>query len=424
MINYFEPSVIIVDDVKDEINGIIDIYSSRNVGCKLFNPDLIDGDSMPDTPYVDVNLIFLDLFYSGKFDAEQSCNWVRTIIPEKSFYLIVFWTKDSSKANEVLDLLINNNRTPFNFFIESKSDYLTSDGVYNFLSLVTKIESNFTETPAIEEIMLWKKSIKFSINEVLGHLVKEPNNITEKLKKIILSHGGKSIVELNERQKRNILFDALDIVLTSNTKKNILDDVSELNKMNLYDLSSPVKTDPDKELNSWFHFKLQSEIESGHIIPGLICEFQDNNWKKLYSIQDDKDVAEYISRQTAANTKISNITLVLSRPCDIAQKKIGKNVKLLSGLKITNPVRKTNEKMEFQGGSSKLDSIKIYDHLYFTNEENDLTLLFDFRYSFSVPEDVFSTEFNGIKIFNKELLSEIQVEYSSYSSRLGTTNFI
>lgn len=424
MINYLEPNVIVVDDVRDEINGILDIYSSKNIGCKLFNPDLFEGDKMPDKPYADVSLIYLDLFYSGKFDAEQSCNWVRTIIPEKSFYVIVFWTKDDSKAKEVLELLIKHNSTPFLYFVESKSNYLKGVNDYDFSSLVSKIQTSCSDTPAIEEILLWKKSIKLSTNEVLGHLAKQPNNISEKLKKIIISHGGKSIVGFDEHQKRNILFDALDIVLTSNTKKNILEDVSELNKTQLYDLTTTVKTDPDKELNSWFHFKLQSKIKAGLIIPGLISEFNDNSWKTLYSIQDDKDVAEYISRQISKDTKVSNIALVLSRPCDIAQKKFGKNLKLLSGLKITNPVRKNNDKMEFQGGSSKLDSLKIYDHLHFGEDETDVTLMFDFRYSFSVPEEIFIKEFTNIKVFNKELLSEIQVEYSSYSSKLGITQIL
>lgn len=424
MINYLEPNVIVVDDVRDEINGILDIYSSKNIGCRLFNPDLIEGDTMPDKPYTDVSLIYLDLFYSEKFDAEQSCNWVSTIIPEKSFYVIVFWTKDPSKADEVLEHLIRHNRTPFLYFVESKSNYLQGAQNYNFSSLVNKIQTSCSNTPAIEEILLWKKSIKLSTNEVLGHLAKQPSNITEKLKKLIVSHGGKSIVGFDEHQKRNVLFDALDIVLTSNTKKNILEDVSELNKAELYDLTTPIKAEPDKELNSWFHFKLQSEIKEELIIPGLICEFQENNWKTLYSIQDDKDVAEYISKQVSEQTKVSNITLILSRPCDIAQKKFGKNLKLLSGLKIINPVRKNNEKKEFQAGASKLDSLKIYDHLFFSENEKDVTLMFDFRYSFSVPEDIFIKEFTNVKVFNKELLSEIQVEYSSYSSRLGITQIL
>jgi hypothetical protein len=142
MINYLEPNVIVVDDVKDEINGILEIYSTKNIGCKLYNPSLIDGDLMPNQPYNDVNIIYLDLFYTGKFDAEQSCNWIRNIVPEKSFYIIVFWTKDQSKASEVLELLIKHNRTPFLYFIESKSNYLQGANEYDFSSLINKIQTS------------------------------------------------------------------------------------------------------------------------------------------------------------------------------------------------------------------------------------------------------------------------------------------
>jgi hypothetical protein len=62
--------------------------------------------------------------------------------------------------------------------------------------------------------------------------------------------------------------------------------------------------------------------------------------------------------------------------------------------------------------------------LYFSAEEKDVTLLFDLRYNFSVPEEIFKREFTNIRIFNKEVLSEMQVEYSSYSSRLGITQVI
>ena len=68
--------------------------------------------------------------------------------------------------------------------------------------------------------------------------------------------------------------------------------------------------------------------------------------------------------------------------------------------------------------------MKKYEHLYFNDTDNDITILFDFRYSFSVPEKLFVEKFKNIKVFNKELLSEIQVEYSSYSSRLGITQII
>lgn len=199
-------------------------------------------------------------------------------------------------------------------------------------------------------------------------------------------------------------------------------EISDINVKDLYDLESVPSPIVDKELNSWFHFNLQKELEPNLIYPGIISEFKENEWKNMYSIHDDEIVMKYLSNQNGDDLIVSNIVLLLSRPCDISQNKYGKNLKLLSGLKISNPLR--NKKNKFLGKDTKPDSIKIFDHLFFSDTENDVALLFDLRYNFSVPENIFKSEFDNLKVFNKELLSEIQVEYSSYSSRLGITQVI
>lgn len=424
---YLEPSVVIIDDHREEIQDILEYYRESGVGCKLFNPDYVEGDDMPEIPFSDVNLVFLDLFYSGRFDAEQCANWVRSIIKDKSFYILILWTKDVSKAEQVLELLTIHNRTPFIQLIKSKTDYPIEgeDKKYNFSKLLEEIDAEIDATPALEEIQLWKKSVKSSTNEVIGNITKNQDAIVGKLKKIIIAHGGTSIkANTNNNKKRTILFDALDTVLISNTKMHLNTGISELNISSLYNLEGVPSPIIDKELNSWFHFKLQKELLPDLIYPGMISKFRDNDWKKMYSIHDDLNIMSFISRQKGDNLSIESIVLLLSRPCDIAQNKYGKNLKLLSGLKIVNPVRKNNARQDFQKGSSNIDSVKIFDHLYFSQEESDVTLLFDFRYNFSVPEDIFKSEFDNLRVFNKELLSEMQVEYSSYSSRLGITQVI
>lgn len=427
---YIEPNIVVVDDKKDEIKGIIDHYNELGLGCKYFNSDLYDGVEFPAKCYSDVMLLFLDLYYSeSPFDAELCANWVQSIIPQKSFYVLVLWTRDSSNAEEVKEELKKNNRTPFCCIIKSKIDYQNGEEErYNYRRLFEDINNELDNVPALEEIQIWKKCTKLSSNEIIGHLTKEsdPNKFNQKLKKIIISHGGTSIKTNNNFQhKRSILFDALDNILVSNTKKNtILEEISEVNKQNLYNLENFEDPGIDKELNSWFHFKLEKVLSPDLICPGLISEFLDNNWKRLYSIHDDNRIMEYMKFQIGETVRITSITLLISRPCDIAQNKYGKNLKLISGLKIVNPIRKDNPKKEFRKGLSEIDSIKIYDHLFFSEEEKDVALLFDFRYNFSVPSDIFITDFTNIKVFNKELLSEMQVEYSSYSSRLGITQVI
>lgn len=425
---FLEPTIVVVDDKRAEVEGIVRYYNEQGLGCKYFNSDLIEGDNYPLKNYADVNLLFLDLIYSDQqpFDAELCSSWVRSLIPEKSYYILILWTKDPSKAEEVLEQLKQHHRTPYLYLIESKTDYQNKEE-YQYQKLLESINQKLDSTPALEEIQIWKKSVKLSANEVLGNLTKnsDPEIFNNKLKKIIISHGGTSIKSSEDnKRKRLILFDALDCILISNTKKNIIEEeISAINTEKLYDLNNINEPIIDKELNSWFHFKLEKNL-ANLISPGIISEFKENDWKKMYSIHDDKIIMEYVSQQIGDNVKMSSIVLLLSRPCDIAQNKYGKNLKLLSGLKIINPVRKDNVKKEFKKGSSHVDSIKLYDHLYLSEKENDVTLLFDFRYNFSVPEEVFKTEFNNIKVFNKELLSEMQVEYSSYSSRLGITQVI
>lgn len=421
MINYLEPSIVIVDDVEEEYLGISNYYTKQGIGCKVFNPDLYDGDEYPEKPYSDLNLIFLDLFYSGKFDTERCVSWVRHLIKPKSFYILIMWTNDTSKGEEVSALLDEHNVNPFKTIIEAKSKYRNNKG-FDFTTLFGEIENQLNETPALEEILIWKKTVKYSSNEIIGHLTRNPEFITAKIQKIVICHGGTSILKSkDDNHKRNILFDALDTVLISNTRKNIPEKISELNATSVYGFDEQISTEPDKELNSWFHFKIENEIHQDLILPGLIAKNNHRFLKKLYSIQDDYKIENLLVKQRESDTIIDDIVMVISRPCDIAQKKYGKNIKLLSGLIVYKPVR---NKKGFALSGSSIDSLKIYDYLYFDPKNKDVAILFDYRYAFSIPESLFVNKFENMKIFNKELLSEIQVEYSSYSSRLGITQII
>lgn len=422
MINFLEPNVIVIDDQENEIIGIVNYYTKYGIGCKFFNSDLIEGDNFPSQHFSDTTIIFLDLYYSDNFDPEICASWIRHIMKPRSFYILVMWTKDGSKATQVSDILITYKVVPFLTIVKSKTSYKTDNG-YDFTELLDNLNNELAKTPSLEEILHWKKAIKYSSNEIIGNITRNPQNTVNKLKKIIISHGGTSIKESQDNNhKRSILFDALDTVLVSNTKKNLTGEINDLDAQSLYNLTDVADAEIDKELNSWFHFKLDSQISQELISPGLIAINNHGFFKRLYSIKDDSKIETLIKKQSETDREIVDIVLLISRPCDIAQKKYGKNLKLLSGIYIKTPLRKPNGKLDLV--NSPTDSMKIYDHLYLDENSEDITIIFDFRYSFSVPSELFIQRFENIKIFNKELLSEIQVEYSSYSSRLGITQII
>lgn len=433
----FEPRVAIIDDKFEEINGILEQYQNEGVGIKYFNSHLIDPDPKPTIHYSNLNLVFLDVHFTENtddYDPTHCAAWIDSLLPENSFYILVLWSKETDKKDEILVELKLIKKEPFLFFAEQKTDYQTKEG-WDFQKLNESINLKLAEYPELEELSNWKKNVAVSSNLVIGHLTSSisPDTLKKKLQKIILGHGGTSLVQnQNNDFKRETLFEALDSVLISNTKGLIpFNDISEINAGDLYQIPENVQADVDSKLNSWFHFKLhKSPLNQEIIKPGTICTFKNKLLKDYYNIQNDDYITKYLSHQIAkkniedSTTELIDICLLISRPCDVAQNKYGKNLKLISGVLIKNPDRKNNPKREFKKGSSNLISVKLYDHLQFSEEENDIALIFDYRYVFSVPEKMFIDKFENIKVFNKELLSEIQVEYSAYSSRLGITQII
>ncbi|WP_010664005.1 hypothetical protein [Marinilabilia salmonicolor] len=427
-----EPNIFFVDDKRNEVEEIVEIYRNQGYGVKFFNADLTFGDDVPrPNTYKDAILVFLDIYYTPDriLDEEKCSEWINGIVNQNSFFILVIWSQDTDEAGKVINKIMENNRFPFVTIIKQKSDYQDGENHWDFKKLHADIQYKLDERPELIELASWKRSIKEASNLIIGHLAKNenPDDFTKRLQKIILGHGGRSMISEKELTgKQEVLFDALDSVLISNSKNtrpNI--EIIKKNIDALYKIEEGLNSEIDSKLNSWFHFKFHPQpIDQSKITPGLISKILSEDVVKEYGLLDDKNVKEFLKVQIEnQQTKIEDICLLLTRPCDIAQNKFGKNLKLLSGVKISNPVRKDNARKEFKTGH-KYDSIKLYDHLCFAEEDNDVALLFDYRYSFSISKEKFINDFDKVNTFNKDLLSEIQVEYSAYSSRLGITQII
>ena len=148
--NYFEPNVVIVDDKRDEIQGIITYYQENGIGCKYYNADLSDGDDYPENKMSDVVFLFLDLFYSEHFDAELSISWVRSIIHPGAFYILILWTKDVSKKSIIEEQLEKMNLIPYCFIIQNKGDFVVSGSAkYDYTNLLMSIDKELKKISAI-----------------------------------------------------------------------------------------------------------------------------------------------------------------------------------------------------------------------------------------------------------------------------------
>jgi hypothetical protein len=128
----FGPQIAIVDDKKNEIQGILDYLDSQNIGCKYFNADITE-DNFPKFPLESVELIFLDLYYAKDFDPDRCAQWIDDIIPDKKLYELVVWSKDSHLTNALIDVLIQIGKPPRYHITKQKSNYNDEMGIQRLL---------------------------------------------------------------------------------------------------------------------------------------------------------------------------------------------------------------------------------------------------------------------------------------------------
>jgi hypothetical protein len=62
-------------------------------------------NKFPEKPIETVKLLFLDLYYKADFDPELSAQWVQSIIPPNTEYVLVIWSKDTHKKDALLEIL-------------------------------------------------------------------------------------------------------------------------------------------------------------------------------------------------------------------------------------------------------------------------------------------------------------------------------
>lgn len=431
MIN-FEPNVAVIDDKFEEVKGIVNHYHNLGIGCKFFDAHLITGDTKPEKTYSDISLVFLDIYFSSNFadyNPEFCTGWIQSLLPPKSFYILIIWTTDTEKGEEVLTLLKQSNHNPFFHLIEGKKNFV-SHGKYDFTKLIKKIDEKFKELPVLYELDIWKRNLKIACNKLIRGLTRDfsHDQFIEKLQRIIIGHAGTWIKSESEQLKREVLFEAFNQILNSNiTDFASCPEINENNISGLYgSIPDNLGQNIDRELNSWFYFKLDNNSPEKTICSGQIAKMNHRFLRKVYSIKDDDKLNTKLNLQNSQNgVSIEEVVVVLTRACDFAQNKFGKNIKLMSGLLLINPYRhssgKSKGKIHFNNSQNLPDSCLLFDHIYLSEEFSNVAIIFDFRYVFSLPKDIYLEKFSKIKVFNKELFSEIQVKYSSYSSRIGIT---
>ena len=147
--------------------------------------------------FSNVNLIYLDLYYKNDFDIDLCLGWIDSIIPKNSFYILVIWSKDTHHSDEIITALEEIEKKPFTTFSETKNEeYKNEDNSFKWQNSNKKLMLNLKIFQKQKSLSIWKKSILNSSNIVIGHLSRniDVNALRKKLQKIIIGHGGTSLL--------------------------------------------------------------------------------------------------------------------------------------------------------------------------------------------------------------------------------------
>jgi hypothetical protein len=426
MLNFLQPQIAIIDDKINDVIGIINELNNRGVGCKFYNADLTNGDSFPQIPIDNIKLVFLDLYFEeskmgeDKFDAELVAPWIKAIIPDNTFYVLIIWSKDTHQVEATLEELKSINRSPLYYLSKSKVEYKTEDS-YDFLQLLIDIDEELKNKPELMELILWRDGILRASNNVVAGLSSDTIDLNRKIKKIILAQGGISIKEKSAATKKEAFYDALDSVLYTNSKNTRLLEINEQAAEGIYNehnFNDPTLKRPlqDSKLNSWFIFQ-RNPIRLDSIESGAVYKTNQVFLRKTYSITTENTFSDLFFKGIN-NAEYIDIAILLTPSCNIAQDKVGNNFKLLSGIYFANPIRKDDGSLKHVRNNG--DCYKIIDNVDL-NDKIQGVMIFDYRYIFTIPKSFLLTRdrFTKLAVFSKDLLSEFQVGYSSYSSRIG-----
>lgn len=432
------PQIVIVDDRREEVDGLLKVLWEQGLGVKYFSADMMDGHAKPITPLKSVRIIFLDLFYQNAFDRELPAGWVRSIVEKGQFYILVSWTKDSHKHDEVIEELERHGYLPSVHFSLQKTDYrLESAGGFDFEKLAQDVSLKLAEQPAVDQLLTWSLGINDAMNNLLGEICNGPDGILDlRLKQLLIAHGGEGFVKAaNTHRRQGVLFDALDLILGNQTsffrpKNKALDE--EITQ-SVFDITSITQLSPENssKINGWFAFKRlyqSGELGSG-FEPGMIFKANNNllvnlfGFRQPFNLKQIKDnilsignsgnkagtTTENTDQAVLNDSRLVDVFVLITPSCDIAQDKFGDNLKFIAGVFAGLPKPK-----------GKLpDSMYLIECVSLFDNAGPGCIIFDFRQSFSFPKSKIGKRAISLGLFSKEVLSDIQARYAAYSSRIG-----
>ncbi len=147
------PKILFIEDVLSDIQPIIDTLNRKELSNTFIDarPDI----PKPSEPIKSAEIVFLDLHFSAEtmaqFDAAICAGLIeKSVPPNKQYYLVIF-SRDTYKADEVLNILMQIDLMPVKAIIKQKNHY-DFHKESEVERLLNEIDDEFERIQQIDEV--------------------------------------------------------------------------------------------------------------------------------------------------------------------------------------------------------------------------------------------------------------------------------
>lgn len=427
--------IIVIDDNRDDLNTICDIFHENGIGCRGF---VYDPFNLPDQPLTGIRFVFIDMNLNpaggGEIKSSLKDAIKHFISVDNGPYILIFWT---NRVEEIEDFINFINRDDDDVKLKLKPLHITHIDKNEFIDskdhLTDKIES-ILSSDFVKCLIKFDETVLIAAKQTLdgilniipfsdswGELNQHDQICQEVFSKIAETTYGLEHAKANpDLAIKESIVPIFKHNLLNNGDTYWAEYLAPLkNARKSCDLNFPEGFSIEK-LNSIMH------LDCIHIPPhniysrGAVCSFLnqnfESNFKKLFNI----NYADWFGLTFPAITKEERKTAVpiaveFSAACDFSQNKKRTN-KYILGIMCPPQLLENVDK-------EKKGDYALYLPFSFEYNSNKWRLALNLNYTFTpISADLPFNEM-PLFIFTKELMDMIGYKYASHISRIGYTSF-
>ena len=410
--------VVIIDDKFEEALPLIRILSRERVPVTFFNGEKED---LPDKPFTDVRIIFLDIILAGMEDADDKSKISKivgaikkVVSKENGPFILVMWTKQPEFIQDIQKVL---KKAGFHFLIVGleKHEFFGMKGnEWSFSEdkigeLHREIENRLKKIDIFRVFVDWENLINdaasLTVNEISKLAEYNDHQWNQEIKKIFYNlakaWAGKNIENMENKERIKSALYAFHQVFADIFERKLQD--KELKDIVLEEGDIPEET--KGKINS----RIILAAEEKEIYPGNVYEDEPMDVEFIKGILNE-------NIEDRLNSIIQNSIPVLvdvTPVCDFVQQKMRMS-RMVKGALIPGSINSDENIWK----KIKKNAAFIYVSPVIHYKGENYKMVLDFRYFTSHKPDKLSS---GKILFRirKEMLSDIQVKLSSHVNRVG-----